>query len=316
MQRTSSSRNPNIRAMGGVVNSFLVGATTSGIKDRYMREMAASRASRATRIEAIEDHKIDSNGDYITLGETRTHQVIIYNPKTGETNKRKHMSILLPRAVIQDAYRVAQARKAGRSLELKPKSAELIAHEGTHWARQMSGAAERDMIRLQRAWERDPKQLRRDLSVVFGGKMAEQVLRSYPAAQVAAILDGVHEERVADEAAIRAEAGRIVRHSGMTAIRNPQQYMAVVKASAAKVIKGRPVPYQRAVMADISLAEARVRGAQLRGPKKPGILERYADKLSAFSEDVVNRFGQIGSVGPVQAVREGGPYKEQMRRAA
>jgi len=297
------------------VNSFLVGATTSGIKDRYMREMAAVRASRATRVEAIEDHKIDKNGDYITLGETRTHQVIIYNPVTKEANKRTQMSILLPRAVIQDAYRVAEARKAGRPVELKPKSAELIAHEGTHWARQMSGVAAKDMMRLQRAWERDPKQLRRDLSVVFGGRMAAQILKSYPTAQVAAILDGVHEERMADEAAIRAEAGRIVRHSGMGVLRNPQQYMAVVKASAARVIKGRPVPYQRAVMADITLAEGRMKGMRLQAPKRPGVLERYADKLSAFSEDVVDKFGRIGSVGPVEAARMGGPFKQEMRRA-
>jgi len=311
------SVSPNMRAMCMDVNRFLVRASTAGIKSPVAREAMAARIGLSTRVEPIENHKINLKGDYITLGETRTSYAIVHNPRTGAANTRRMgTTILLPRRVIEDINRVSQARASGRVAELKPASRELLLHEGTHAKRAIFGVSRAEGMRLRGAWEREPKQMKRDLEVVFGKKAANGMLKAYPTAQVEGLLADVNEERMADEAAIRGESLRLLRRSGARAITSPQAYMRAVESSARVVLKGRPKPYQRAVLADINMMEARMKGMKFQRPKGPGPVERLAGKIEQFSSEFVSGIGGAVPYSFTNTVRAGGPVKIMGQRAA
>ncbi len=302
-------------------NIFLAGASAAPIRNPKVQRAAIASALRWTKVEPIESHKINPKGDYITLGETGVQYAIIHNPRTGEVLKKPvRASILLPSSVIRELSAVAKARAAGMRAELSPKAARLVGHEmGGHWTREVTGVTMRDKARLEKTWERDPAQLRRDLGVVFGEKAAMGILKSYPTTRIAEILDTVHEERMADEAAIAGEIRRGIKRSGARVLRNPQQYMRVVEEGTKEVLKGRPKPYQRAVLADIAIMRASVMGAQFRPPKGPTAMERWANTLEQFSRETVAGFGSIGQHPMGELIRSGGPARvvnEGMRRAA
>jgi len=303
-------KGPNLRAKCEAVNRFLVNANAGGIRNPALREAAISRISHGTRVEPIETHHVDNRGGYLTLGETRTQYSVIRNPRTGETEtKRVKTSVLLPKAVIEDIYKVASESAAGKRAMLKPKSAELLRHEGTHWSREVTGKTQTDKKRLFSTWSRDSKQLKYDLGVVIGTKRAEGLVKSHPASQIMEFLDTVHEERMADEAAIKGVARDMLMKSGTRAVRNPQEYFKALEASEKVVMKGRPPEYQRAVMADLARAEAAARGIKFKSPLGPGSLEGWATTIEQFGKEITQGFGGVQAYSMSELMRRGGPVK-------
>jgi hypothetical protein len=317
--RRSRVKEPNFRKKCGVVNRYLIGASTAHIKNPAEREAVAKRIGRGTSIEPIESHQIKPEGDYITLGRTETKYAILHNPRTGRAVMgRAKTRILLPKAVINDLWRVNEAREAGMKAELKPESRRLLRHEGKHWLREVTGQTRATKVRLEGAWERDPKQLKRDVDIVFGKKLSKNLLEQYPTRQIEGVLEEVHEERKADEASIAGDVNKRLQHLGARPITNPKQYMDIVKASAKEVLRGRPEPYKRAVLADIAMMEARMKGVKFQKPKGPTGVERLANKIARFSGEVIGGFGNIG-VSPMEAVRlqgPGGKARTDLREAA
>jgi hypothetical protein len=309
-------REPGIRAKCAVVNQFLVRANAAGVRDPRLRHAMVSKLGSGTAIEPLEYHKVNPKGGYVTLGETQSRYAIIHNVRTGEAQARRvRTSVLLPKAVIEDIYRVASAQRMGARAQLKPRSAELLRHEGTHERRMVAGVAGIDKQRLFAAWDRNPMQLQRDLGIVVGRERAKALMRSHPAGQVMEFLDTVHEERMADEAAITGRARDMLEKMGVKAINNPRQYLKAIEAAERGVMDGRPLEYRRAIMADIKMMRARMAGVKFKEAKGAGPVEDLAGRIERFSREVTGGFGGVGQYGMTELARVGGPVKV-MRRAA
>jgi len=309
-------REPGIRAKCAVVNQFLVRANAAAVRDPKLRHAVVSKLGSGTAVEPLEYHKVNPKGGYVTLGETQSKYMIIHNVRTGEAQAhRVRTSVLLPKAVIEDIYRVASAQRRGAGAQLKPKSAELLRHEGMHERRMITGIAGAEKRKLVAAWDRDPMQLRRDLGVVVGAERAKTLMSSHPAGQVMEFLDTVHEERMADEAAITGRASDMLKGMGAKALSNPGQYMKAIEAAEREVMAGRPLEYQRAVMADIRMMKARMAGVKFKEARGGGPVEELASRIERLSREVTGGFGGVGQYGMTDLIRRGGPVKV-MRRAA
>lgn len=303
------------KAMCENAHHMLSTAAAMELRNAEVKRAVVEHALRNVRVAPLESMPIKREGNYITLGETVTPHMVIFNPRTRESKVRSlgRATILLPKSDILELDRVARLRANGIRAEMRPSTARVMEHERGHAIMELTGLSDAERTRLTRAWERDPKQLKRDVEVVFGKQRAAGIMKSYPTSQVAGVMLKVNKEKYADEDAIKGEVRRSLKRLKIRAVKNPQQYLNIVEASADRVLEGRPPEYQRAVRADIEMMARRMRGMKFKVPKRSPF-ETWTDKITQFSQEVVAGFGGMGQHSAIETMRMGGPFSQGMRR--
>jgi len=293
-----------------VVHGDIMASHASRIRSPRLRDRFFAVAARRTSLRPIEDFKIPEKGGFVTLGQQRT--VIVYSPVTGR-KRIAGASILLPKQVIDELYSARTAAGKGRRARVSNKTIGLVAHEGTHLQRRISGAPEVESAHLKRTYAVDSKQMMRDLRIIFGDELAKRYAKHWPTGIIAEAIEKVAEERAADEAAIRAVVRKRIGETGKALSRGE---LATIKE---EVMAGRPWPIRMAVEADARFAAARRRGVKFK-LRKPGALEELSSRLEEFAAETVSGFGRAeGMTHPTSTLtgrREGFSPRSGIRGAA
>jgi len=275
-------KNPSMRAKAGFVNGFLRSYFAGKIKNPEAREAYLKIASK-TRLMPIEEFGAAKAGKYVTLGEQRT--IYVHTP---EGKKIEQTSVLLPKSVITELYSSLEAASRGERKEISNRTAELIGHELGHLRRAALGVGEQEKAYLEDRYSADQKQMKRDLNIIYGPEMAKRYMDYWPTKLIADSVSVVAEEKAADMAAIREGVMKRIMDTGSRITK--AEFNKVVE----EVLKGRPWPIKRAVMADL-----RLKGEGKR-PQKPklGLARKFSGRLNEFSKGIFSdRPGSLASLG-------------------